>query len=740
MAEQDLLHPEVRSKLDRFRAALRARLAGEGLAWGIIFLVSLMFASLVLDYLFRLDLPLRVALTASALVVLGYVLWRQLIAPMFVGMDTESLALLAEDKYPQLGDRLISALQFSRAQDVRGGCSQAMVNRMAEQANELARPLDLKQIIEKRLMMRTVGGASLAAVVAVLFVLLAPNTAGLWFQRNVLFAQVDWPQETYLVVKGADENGNFTVLRGEDLEVVIEVEPNSVAPAYITLHAEYETVGETEERLDLVSDGPDGVRRYVKTFQAVSEEFQFYVEGGDDKRDRRSPHKVFIIDPPALQELQFEIEYPRYMFRPNQPISAEVGVIPVPVGSHVIVKGLSSKPLKEAGILLDESDQPVGKTAVLPYEEKDGSETMRRIESKFYVGGTNEARTRKLRFLLVDSDGNKSTRGQQYVLQLQRDQRPSVAAKRVGVETLITTQAQIPLNIKVTDDHGIALTRVTVKVGDEDAVAVDEPLKPKSETQKEFREETILDLQTHPELKLVPGTLMHVIVEAEDNFPETPNVGKSSPINFRVVGDSELMNHLLSTYKNAAVSLGQAVVSQSDATGKTGTVSEFLQANEVDAEVRRKLTEAGQIESSVAAEVIKCADQVDTVLVQMRLNRLGSEDQRAQLASQIARLRALEEPLREVVAALNGTKDVDNSQQLATQTDRIRNEQQKVLDEMISIHDEMKKNTSRIEMAYAVKDILKVIEGEVGKGIRGIIEKETGDIWEPETQPSDKEK
>ncbi|MFP4052929.1 MAG: hypothetical protein ACLFV7_03595 [Phycisphaerae bacterium] len=739
MAERDLLHPEVRSKLDRFRAALRARLAGEGVAWGIIFLVSLMFASLVLDYLFRLDRPLRVALTASALVVLGYVLWRQLIAPMLVGMDTESLALLAEQKYPQLGDRLISALQFSRTEQA-GGWSQAMVDRMAEQANEIARPLDLRQIIEKRLMMRTLGGAGLAAVVAVLFVLLAPNTAGLWFQRNVLFAQVDWPQDTYLVVTGADENGNFTVLRGEDLQVVIEVEPNSVAPAYITLHAEYETVGETEERLDLASDGPGGVQRYVKTFQAVSEEFEFYVVGGDDNRDRRNPHKVFIIDPPTLEQLQFEIEYPRYMFRANQPISAEVGVIPVPVGSHVVVRGLSSKPLEKAGILLDDNDEPVGKTAVLPYKEKGGKETLRRIESKFYVGGANEARTRKLRFLLVDSEGNRSTRGQQYMLQLQRDQRPSVTAKRSGVETLITTQAQIPLSIKVTDDHGIDQARVTVKVGDEEAVAVDEPLKPKSETQKEFREDTILDLQTHPELKLVPGTLMHVIVEAEDNFPENPNVGKSSPINFRVVGDSELMNHLLSTYKNAAVSLGQAVVSQSDATGKTGTVSEFLQANEVDAEVRRKLTEAGQIEGSVASEVIKCADQVDTVLVQMRLNRLGSDDQRSQLASQIRRLRALEEPLRQVVAALNGTKDVSDSGQLAARAGQIRDEQQKILDEMVSIHDEMKKNTSRIEMAYVVKDILKVIEGEVGTGIRRIIDKETGDIWEPEINPSDKDK
>lgn len=746
MAERDLVQSNVRTKLHRFGRAIRTRLLGEGLAWIVIFAVALMFASLVLDYLLRLDRPLRVTVMVAAVAVLGYIGWKRLISPLTVPMGPESLALLAESRFPQLGDRLISALQFSHRTDLESvGFSGAMIDRMAQQANELAEPLDFNKVVEKRNLGKTVGGAGGAVLIALLFVLLAPSTMGLWFQRNVLFAQVDWPQDTYLVVTGTDAEGNFTVLRGEDLEVVVTVEPNSVAPPFITLHARYETIGMTEERLDRAPDGPGGQPRYVKTFQTIAEPFEFYVTGGDDRQDERMPHQVHLIDPPSLRQLAFEVEYPRYMFRENEGISAEVGVIPIPVGSHLIVKGVSSKPLSEAGILLDDADEPVGTMRVLDYAKMDngkpvGKPQPRRIQGKFFVGDLNESRSMTMRFLLVDSDGHKSTRGQQYILQVERDRKPTVTARKSGVETMITAQARIPVEIKVTDDHGVSMAQFAVKVNDANAVRVDDPMKPAKTTQREFRTAGTFDLQSHPELQVKPGDLLHVLVEAEDNFPDTPNVGTSSAMTFRVVTDSELMNHLLGVMKNVAISLDQAVVQQSDATGKSAAVAEFLKTNPIDPDVRRKLKESVTIEGTVVSEVVKSADQLDTVLIQMQLNRLGSDLQRSNLSTSISELRALEEPLNSVIAALNGTTDVDDPKELSRQAETIRAQQQKILDKMIEILDAgLRKNTSRIEMAYIVKDILSVWQKDIGGGIETIIDTETGNIWEPSSNEDDKE-
>ncbi len=752
MAERDLVQSNVRTKLDRFGRAIRARLLGEGLAWIVIFAVALMFASLVLDYLLRLDRPLRAAVMVTAAGVLGYIGWKRLISPLLVPMGAESLALLAESRFPQLGDRLISALQFSHRPDLESvGFSQAMIDRMAQQANELAEPLNFNEVVEKRNLGKTVGGAGGAVLIALLFVLLAPSTMGLWFQRNVLFAQVDWPQDTYLVVTGTDGEGNFTVLRGEDLEVVVTVEPNAVAPPFITLHARYETIGMTEERIDRAPDGPksnlypEGQPRYVKTFQAIAEPFEFYVTGGDDRQDQRAPHQVRVIAPPSLRQLAFEVEYPRYMFRSNETITADVGVIPIPVGSHLIVKGISSKPLREAGILLDHSDEPVGTMRVLDYTEMEdgravGKPQPRRIEGKFFVGDLNESRSMTMRFLLVDSDGHESTRGQQYILQVERDRKPTVTARKSGVETMITAQARIPVQIKVTDDHGVSMAQFAVKVNDANAVRVDEPMKPAKTTQREFRTAGTFDLQSHPELKVKPGDLLHLMVEAEDNFPDTPNVGTSSAMTFRVVTDSELMNHLLGVMKNVAISLDQAVVQQSDATGKSAAVADFLKANPIEPDVRRKLKESSTIEGTVVSEVVKSADQLDTVLIQMQLNRLGSDLQRSNLSTSISELRALEDPLNSVIAALNGTTGVDDAKELADQAETIRAQQQKILDKMIEILDAgLRKNTSRIEMAYIVKDILSVWQKDIGGGIETIIDTETGNIWEPSSDEDDKE-
>jgi hypothetical protein len=208
----------------------------------------------------------------------------------------------------------------------------------------------------------------------------------------------------------------------------------------------------------------------------------------------------------------------------------------------------------------------------------------------------------------------------------------------------------------------------------------------------------------------------------------------------RVVADSELMSHLLGIMKNVAISLDQAVVQQSDATGKTAAVAEFLKANDITADVRRKLKESATIEGTVVSEVIKAADQLDTVLIQMQLNRLGSDMQRSNLGKSISELRALEEPLKKVIAALNGTEGVETSTQLGPQAKTIHAQQKKILDRMIDILDAgLRKNTTRIEMAYVVKDILSVWQKDIGGGIQNIIETETGDIWEPSGDDDDED-
>ncbi len=349
MAKGDLVQSDIRSKLNGLRLALRGRLMGEGLAWLLAALVALVFVTFAFDYLLRPDRVLRGAIMFLALVAVGCVVYRRLVAPLRVPMDAVGLSLLIERHFGQLGDRLISAIQFSESSEKTAApVSRVMIDRMAEQANQLARPLKFSSVIEPKGLWRISGVAGLAIAVLLAFGIWQGDLMGLWFRRNVLLADAPWPQQTYLRVLGGPD---FTVVRGEDITIVIEVsEESSKVPSVVTLHAKLPSVGRTVDDLKCV---PGDRRRFEKVFQTVAEPFEFYVTGGDDRRDKRRPHRISIVNPPMLTGVQFELEYPKYMNRKIKSFGEGVSTLTVPLGGWIHIIGRSTKDLESAGLFLD---------------------------------------------------------------------------------------------------------------------------------------------------------------------------------------------------------------------------------------------------------------------------------------------------------------------------------------------------------------------------------------------------
>jgi len=356
MPPVEYLHASVRGKLSALRTALRGRLVGEGAAWAVVGLVGLVFVTLGFDYLLRLERPLRGLIMGAAVIAVLWILWRELIRPLCVPMDSAGLALLVEKRFGQLGDRLISAIQFTDRGSVESlGMSDAMVAAMAVEANRIADSLNFREVVERRTLRRTGLAALCAALVLGGFTAWQLPIMELWFQRNVAFAAVDWPQDTYLQVLGGPD---FKVLRGDDLEVAVAVREGSVIPRYVTLHAEYASYGRTEDRID---PDPRRAGRFVCAFRNVSEEFVFYVTGGDDKQDKRRKHRVLLVDAPALRDASFRLEPPAYMKRPPRTLDGGAGMLSVGAGWWVRVTGVATKDLQKAQMRLEsESTQELG--------------------------------------------------------------------------------------------------------------------------------------------------------------------------------------------------------------------------------------------------------------------------------------------------------------------------------------------------------------------------------------------
>ena len=115
----------------------------------------------------------------------------------------EDMARLVERKYPQLNDQLISAVEFSDGQ-AKPWESPALMKRVVHGAGEAVRGLSFKAALDHRRAGRRglVIGSVLVAMIAVFLV--SPVVMGLWFRRNVLLRDVDWPQRTYLTVLGVE--------------------------------------------------------------------------------------------------------------------------------------------------------------------------------------------------------------------------------------------------------------------------------------------------------------------------------------------------------------------------------------------------------------------------------------------------------------------------------------------------------------------------------------------------------
>lgn len=662
MPQGKLLQSSVRGKLGSLKRSLRSRLAVEGVAWFVLALVALVFVTLGFDYMLKLDRLLRAALMILCLGGVGYILWRQMIAPMGVGMDEDNLALLVERHWKQLGDRLISALQFDRAGEAPPGTSPAMIEYMTRQANEMTGTLSFGEIVERRLMKRIMM-ISLAAVLtlgAFTAWTWKYNTMALWFQRNVLLADVAWPQKTYLQVQG----DNFSVLRGDDLSVTVTAKEGTETPSYVIFHVNYfKSVGKTEERVDLSPDG----RTFEKKFQQVNEEFTFFVSGGDDSLDERTPHSVTTIDPPSLQDMSYHVTKPAYMRAEDNPAEFQPvrGIMTVALGSRLLIHASANKDIKNARVLLDDAEVPDAKLQIVD---------KRRLLAEIPVGGTNKFVSRSLRFLLTDSENYNNRRGQAYVIQVQPDETPRIRIATRNIGNAVTPNAIIPLTVTINDDNGVSKaaygvnlatgTGTTQPTSEPSAQATSEPARgtwtpgtprdidPQPQQQREYVAQCVANLE---ELSIAPrvGTAVTIFVNAADNFDPAlggPNA-KSQTYEVKIASPEDVWADLIKRQQDIALEFFQALTVQAKCVSKTSGVSDALVTNAIPDTARADLTESSSGQIAVGTQCAKAAEQLGIICEEMKNNRL-SDDIRIDLERYVARLKALAPEIDQITGDL----------------------------------------------------------------------------------------
>jgi hypothetical protein len=717
---------QILRRLALLRIKLRARLLEEGAAWSLLVCVSCVLATLGLDYAFRLERPLRATTTILAALALLWTLWRRLVLPAFVPMRATDLAQLLERRQPYLGDRLLSAIDFARSAP-SGAESAGMARRVLVEAADLSTSLDLSRIVERRRGARLLVSGLCAVALLVGLGVWQRDVMSLWARRNLLLADADWPQRTYLQVEGED----FTLLRGDDLRVIVRAEGSRRVPSYITVHARYPRIGWTQETVEL-SAGDDG--EYAKVFSSVAEEFEFYVTGGDDHRDRRRPHRVRLIDPPSLVGARFLVEYPAYMGRRPHVIDGSRGVLSVPPTSWVQVEAQATKDLRTVTLLLD--GEPIGTASVIdaatdaaPASAASPRHILGRFQAPLATDAPASPLTHELRIALEDSQGYRDRGEQTFLVEVERDASPSASLRKRFVGSAVSPQAIVPLRIRAEDDCGVATATVNVSAAARALDRQEEPVELASRADARK-----LDIDHEVDLRdygAAPGDSLDVSVALQDNLPLDlggPNAGRAGPLTFRVIPPEELSADLVRRQKALRLEFVEAIALQENA------VPEVRRQSGDDAELtpeaRRKLGEAAREQAAVGAECAKAADSFDAIRLEMTYNRLGSDQERRDLDDDVIQpLRDLPAPITAIAAALNQAASHTGSG-AAGQLSRAVEAQEQVLAQMNAILARMQKLESRQDMI----NVLRMILGWSQKQLEAIEAKSTeeaGEIFEP---------
>ena len=734
MPLEQLASEHVYKRLSSLRVALRGNLVGRGLALVIIAAVTAVFFSFVVDRQLDMSLSQRVLIMTIVLAAVGYVAWRFVLRPLRVPMNSTELALVLEKHYPELNDRLISTLEFSGADVAEVGASEALVRKVAEQANALADGLDPRAPVESRETTKRLCVALGAMVILAVFSYVKADVMVPWFMRNILFRNVPYPQQTYLKVTCAP---GLKVPRGGSLTVTVTADPEHIVPREVVFHTRFTSLAGTQR--DRISQEGDS-NEFTRTFEDITEPFKFRITGNDDTTEWFA---VRIVDPPQLVGLNFTITYPEYMEnRSTATVSAERGELALPAGSTIKLEGKANKDLRAGRLWLE--DKNVGVVVV-------SDDDPRAIRGSVKLPKKPGKSMLILRIELTDTEDITNPRGAEYGIRIEADGAPAVQLGRKGVRGEITAKAMIPLVIGVRDDHGVIAVEAKLEtMAAPEASTQPAEGAPATPTKVIKRTFPVPGIPTRPRkaeltveygldirpLKLSVGQRVSVRAAATDTLPELfggPNRGVSAVHTFRIVSEEDLLMELLRRQKEIRDVYSRAVELQATTRDRVLAVKDQLDAVEViDVEVRRKLKLAASDQLRIATQCADTARQMQSVLDEIAANRVGTDAQIHNLSTRI--ISPLEEiskkPMSDVAALLSSASKKTDAAELRELAESHGGTLDAFHTRLEDVLKQMEKEQSRQELVRMLQKILsdsKTLKDWIEEYLKGEMDKLGGE-------------
>lgn len=318
----------VAAKLRGLRLKITSWLMVDGLSRVLLCLIALVAVDLAIDWWFSLDIYQRIIMLVLSGGILAFVIYRRLLVPLSIKLSDDALCLAVEKHYgTELGESLISAVQFSRERDSVGahGVSKELVEAAIQQGTLAADRVSFGRVLNSQWFVANMAMllVSIAILAAGGVAVYATETGKIWWERNVLLGDRSWPQDTYFDVRYAQDDVLF-IPRGDDYAIVVTIKKDSKRRPEGVLLDFVSSAGRRTEEMEVVknrgrdnsqpgaapnsNEMPNAFRLEMKN---VMEPFQFRIRSRKG-RGRTAWYQAKLVDRPAVEKLTLTKIYPAY--------------------------------------------------------------------------------------------------------------------------------------------------------------------------------------------------------------------------------------------------------------------------------------------------------------------------------------------------------------------------------------------------------------------------------------------
>ena len=308
----------VLKNIQKYKRKFYLNLLLRGLLWSLGILVAVFLLISFAEYFAHFSKTVRAVLFFGFLFTAALVLYRWILSPLFKLLTLEKsfpdelAANQIGDSFPQVRDKLLNLLQLHKRSDAQNLLLAASIRQKSDEIGPV--PFDT-----------AIDFGSNTRYLQYLIPLLLLLAAGWFFlpgiftdstQRIVRYQQDFSPQAPFRFVL---QNQDLRAFKNEDYTLQLNFEgENRPATAYLLLNG---------RRIKMQQQG--GMFTYTFSRLQESKDIRFQAAGFDS-----SPYEIKVVERPALQNFQVELDYPAYLKKKNERLS-NVGNFQVPEGTKI---------------------------------------------------------------------------------------------------------------------------------------------------------------------------------------------------------------------------------------------------------------------------------------------------------------------------------------------------------------------------------------------------------------------